>query len=445
MKSINKLAVSAVLALSSVSAASAAVTLFHVTGSTAFRAADVSAEVAICGGTNAFATYYGSSLTGASLSVVQNGANGSDTIRFENNFTGSIGGDQAIEIPISVTGFPLATGAGETPSQVSVAPTQTTLASGGNGSVSAPANTESAVPDVVFSDVNPATTGAAIIATASAGNNTPTVTVQSSVVGIIPFVFVGIATTDVTDFSSAVVTPQNFTFAWSVGQAPLSLFTGNVNDANTTVFPLGRDIDSGTRATALAETGFGLNGSGAIAVTGALSQNYPLDASNKIVGNDSTAGQIVGFETVPNETIDGIRQNGGNGGYASGGNLAKAVAKGFASTASASAAIAYLGVSDATTALGSTSTTLIPYNGVTFVPNVNTVANAQKIEQGQYTYWGYEYIVVKPTNSSIASQFVTEIVTDKLDQLASNGVILANMTVGRADDGLSVQPGESAP
>ncbi len=76
---------------------------------------------------------------------------------------------------------------------------------------------------------------------------------------------------------------------------------------------------------------------------------------------------------------------------------------------------------------------------------MNTVANAQKIEQGQYTYWGYEYIVVKPTNSSIASQFVTEIVTDKLDQLASNGVILANMTVGRADDGLSVEPGESAP
>ncbi len=104
MKSINKTALAALLALSSASLASAAT--YHVTGSTAYRVADVTAEVAVCGGATAKATYYGSSLTGANYSVVVNSAG---TIKFENYFNGSIAGDEALVDGVTKLPSPAAT------------------------------------------------------------------------------------------------------------------------------------------------------------------------------------------------------------------------------------------------------------------------------------------------------------------------------------------------
>ncbi len=125
------------LALSSASMASA-LTTYHVTGSTAFRVAVVSAEVAIAknsSGTPFATSFGGKALTSANISVVQDSAS-SPTIRFENNFTGSIAGLQALTDASTTVAFPTATGSGETPTTVSTTPTPTQAAAGGT-SVSA--------------------------------------------------------------------------------------------------------------------------------------------------------------------------------------------------------------------------------------------------------------------------------------------------------------------
>ncbi len=453
MKSINKMAVVAALALSSAGVASA--TTYHVTGSTAFRVADVSAEVAVIGAANAQATYWGAtSLTGANLSVVQK-SDGS--IKFENNFTGSIAGDQAIQVPIGVS-FPTAGGTGETPTGPLTAANLGTLAGASGGTqfaTGSPTATETVTPDIAFSDVQLAT-AKPVIALAAAPNNHTTVTVTAKTVGIVPFVFVANGTTDVySKLSGLSVDPQKFTYTWANGSAPLSLFTGVNADEATTVTPLGRDIDSGTRADALAETGYNLGGSGVNAVTVPVDQSYPLDASNNIIGNVSSAGPIAAFETVPEETVDGVDLAPGNGGYSSGGNLAKALSYQFASGSTNTAVIGYLGVSDAKSALTSGTASnrnpavLLAYNGSTFDPTSTAAANLAKIYEGQYTYWSTEFVVYtsagaagafSSTESSTNPTLHYELVTAHLDQLSSDGVVSTSLNVSRSGgDGSNIQ------
>jgi hypothetical protein len=454
MKSINKMAVVAALALSSVGVASA--TTYHVTGSTAFRAADVSAEVAVIGAANAQAVYWGSSLSGASISVVQS-SDGST--KFENHFTGSIAGVQAVQNTANLTvSFPTGTGT-ETPTGPLTAANTGSLtpASGGLGFTTtgaAPANTETVVADIAFSDVAKATCEA-VIKNAAAPANAAGTTVTFKTVGIVPFVFVANATTDLySRLSTLNVTPQNFTYTYVNGGSPLSIFTGLPGDETSTVTPLGRDIDSGTRADALAETGYNLGGSGTAAVVQAVSQSYPLDGSGNIIGNVSGAGVIAAFETVPEETVDGIDLLAGNGGYSSGGNLATALSYQF-NGGTGSVIIGYLGVSDATSALNVTASStrepavLLSYGGVKFDPTSTASTNLNKIYEGAYTYWSTESIVYTSVGAPIAFS-TTEgtshntlhyfLTTGQLDQLASDGIIQGNLHVSRSGgDGSNIQ------
>ena len=83
---------------------------------------------------------------------------------------------------------------------------------------------------------------------------------------------------------------------FQAGSEPLALFTGNASDT-TSIYAAGRDPDSGTRLTALAEIGQGL---GAQPVT----QYQPTNSSNAAVS--STTDTITSLIVTPAETVDGV-------------------------------------------------------------------------------------------------------------------------------------------
>jgi hypothetical protein len=307
-------------------------------------------------------------------------------------------------------------------------------------------------PDIAFSDVTFSTADQIIKASTDKTNNQPAGT---AIVGVVPFVFVANASTDVTDLAGLSMDPQKFTYTWqSQGSMLLSFFTGVNADEATTVYPLGRDVDSGTRGTALAETGYGLNGSGII--TSPVYQYYPYasttaannDTTTGVVGVDSTLSNptIAALNFVPAESIDGYSMPTGDGGYYSGGNLATGMSTTFASGVTNTVLVTYLGVSDAKSALTPTVTgtnnrqaaTLMAYNGVTFSPTASSATNSSLIYEGKYTFWGYEHLNYKSGASSISSSLQTSL-NSGVDQLSSNNVTIAGMEVSRSNDGQNVQ------
>jgi hypothetical protein len=494
MKSMNTLAAAAVLALTSAGMASAQ-TVYHVSGSTAFRAAVVSAEVAYCNANGtAYATYYAKStanpagnLNNSSVSVVQNGG-ATYSIRFENNFTGSIQGTESVVDGIafgsvnssgSNASFPNPqTGDADYPAATATAAvvsTNTPAAGGtyyqtdasGHSSTGAHAVTQAA--DIAFSDVSLSTADQIIGQTTHPTTTAPALNEQ---IGIVPFVFVANYSSDLTAarVTGLSMTPQTFTAVWNEPAFPeaLSLFTGNSADQAVQVLPLGRDVDSGTRGTALAETGYPLNlGSGHI--TSRVYQYYPYNSSTQSSSTliTSSGVKIESFGLVPSSSIAGYSMPQGDGGYNSGGQLSFAISNVIDGTANPNTVdMTYLGVFDAGNALAFTGTnvqppTLMAYNGTYFYPTsasataagVSTAQNLNAIYYGKYTYWSYENVFTNSTGSSVVGSFsagvggtapptnslTNYLYTQQYDSLAANGISYNGMQVSRTSDGGNVQ------
>jgi len=481
MKSINMLAAVAALALSSAGFASAQT--IHVTGSTAFRVAVVSAEVQVCGGLTAKASYFqNTSLTGSNYSIV---TNSSGSLVFTNFFNGSIAGDEALVDGVTTLGFPN----GSDLAPTTIASVGTASNGGANGAVESSTYTASsyafastpAKADIAMSDV--AFTTAQKIILASTDHTTVTPTTDNKV-GIIPFVFVLNPSTDVTSTVTGLsMDAQKFTYTWqSAGSAFLSFYTGNSADNATTIYPMGRDVDSGTRATALAETGYTLLGSGANAITLSVAQYFPYGSTSDVSGGDGGSGStsdivgwgatsavptfagaasgtaIAAFGLVPAESIDGYAMAQGDGGFYSGGNLATALSTVNSDTATVNGAgptvaIGYLGVSDAKSALTASGTNrvhgvLMNYNGAKIDPstgNPMSSTSISAIEQGQYTFWGTEHLFSKDNNaqgtglSTNVTAMINALTVSSLDEESSYGVTISAMAVSRSGDGLNVQ------
>ncbi len=195
-----------------------------------------------------------------------------------------------------------------------------------------------------------------------------TTPVSDTIIGVVPYVFVANGSSDVYGelSSSLSIDPQKFTYIWSsVASTTLSFLTGNSLDQATTIYPLGRDVDSGTRATALAETGYGLTGSGVIITP--VVQYYPYastgasSADNNttgVIGNDTTLTNptIAALNLVPANTVDGYTEVQGNGGYNAGGNAATGVSTSFAPGTTNTVIITYLGASDGKSAITASGT-----------------------------------------------------------------------------------------
>ncbi|HEX3799003.1 MAG TPA: hypothetical protein VH413_09910 [Verrucomicrobiae bacterium] len=172
-----------------------------------------------------------------------------------------------------------------------------------------------------------------------------------------------------------------------------AVFSGNSADNNNFVYVSGRDNSSGTRVNAFGNTEFGIFGVPSqieISTGGAMQDLNPPNGTYFGDFGFSSGGTLAG--TMGADTTTATDQIFGGTGFS---------------------VIAYLGVSDAATALTAGATEL-SYNGVPF-----SVAN---VEEGTYTFWGNEYICEK--NGAVAPA------TTVFSQLAGATGIASTIPVG---------------
>jgi hypothetical protein len=162
-----------------------------------------------------------------------------------------------------------------------------------------------------------------------------------------------------------------------LGFCPRAVFDGNPADVNDFVYVSGRDNQSGTRVNTFGDTGFGI-----------------FTPPNQIEMNNSGVMQLIGGNFA------------GDFGFSSGGTLAGTM--GADTTAQADnwnsvtgySVIAYMGVSDAATALTAGATELT-YNGVPF--------SSAAVKEGTYTFWGNEYIFKSPSVGAEAQSIFSKL------------------------------------
>lgn len=388
-----KILVAGLLAFSLAGVANAQ-TIIHITGSTAFRAGTHQAisDILQPGYT---VGYSGSSLPGASQAIFTGttyASNGAIPVIIKTSWSGSVGGIQTVSQQLTISTWL----------------TNTTPA-GAN----APANYDPpAVPEVCMSDVFQASTPF------------PTPVLQSTIVGIVPFKWVR---NNGAPATLTNITPQlAISLYTGTGSLPLAMFTGLNSDEGTNIYALGRDADSGTRLTAFAETGVG--------VLNNVQQYYPLNGSTIIKKGGTLV--VTGQEIVPASTVNGILYPVGDSGYSSGGDLAAAMTATGSATATGVKGfyVTYLGLPDAFTAENGNAVD-INYNGTAYSPTA--------VEEGQYTFWGYEHLDYRSGYSgngkTVADLLAAKILNVDAAVIPSGsvapGILLGSMRVQRFTDG----------
>ena len=205
----------------------------YITGSTAFRSAAVN-------GIDTVLAAGGGTIVRASDNAVFTSANA--VVAIKASWSGSAGGVQTV--------------AGAPAFNVRFLPDGATGTS--NPDPRIPGNpAEPAVPDVAMTDVFQA-------ATPFNGtfNGVTYATLTDNTVGVVTFVFAAsknfpLGTGSGTS-SSYSMTPQLAQALYPLGLIPLSMITGSAADHDIGVIATGRDFDSGTRLTTMAETGVGV-------------------------------------------------------------------------------------------------------------------------------------------------------------------------------------------
>jgi hypothetical protein len=396
------------LALSTLGVAQAQ-TVVHITGSTAFRTAVHTSITQILQPGFTYA-YVGSSFTGASEAIFTGTAiTNNIPVVIKTSWSGSLAGIETVSQAY--------------PSTVSTFLTNTTPQSTGGTSInSSSAQFDSpTIPEVCMNDGY------------QYDSQYPSPELVGQAVGVVSFKFVKNhgAPAGLTN-----MTPLLAQALWENGSLPLSMFTGNTADSNTLVFATGRDPDSGTRKTTFLETGIQSFDSALYPTT--VLQYEPTGANGVVNKSNPTA--ITGQVPWPAETVDNINFGTGNAGYSSGGDLATAMGQ-----TSAYIYITYLGLSDAATAEGLNGglSTDLAYNGVTF--------SDATVENGQYTYWTYEFLSYNQSSSPLAPSANVKAVANYLVQTiqaqnlsAANGLDvgenLSAMHVVRTQEGGIVVP-----
>jgi len=172
--------------------------------------------------------------------------------------------------------------------------TNNTLTAAGNRLTSPVYNDASVAPDAAFSDAAPSTIQAYLAAQAVPWSISG---YSEAVVGVNTFVFVKSVLSSGTSMSGTFNNITALQFRAAAQTMPLSIITGSAADGGITVAPMGRDEDSGTRITALAESGLG--------TTTLLQQIQPTaynNSSSHITGI-SVQNVGAGYTSVPTVTI----------------------------------------------------------------------------------------------------------------------------------------------
>lgn len=244
-------------------------------------------------------------------------------------------------------------------------------ADGGTWATSAPLTTHNGGRGITTPDLSMADTSQSVSLTSKA-----TFPLKDyGAVAVVPFTWMqGYAKTPYTTVTN-VTTAELAQII--VAENPLSLVTGNVNDANTQVAIIGRNKGSGTRVNmCLNSTSHPVGASVDQWAFGASYVNNTLT-----FGNSYTSGQ----------TLEEI----GNDGYDSGGSVATGLEVDGSAALDVNGnnvvLIGYLGMSDAKTAhtgtsgTGSGPATYLSLNGV--------FEGDQSVIQGDYSYWGTEHLL----------------------------------------------------
>ena len=221
-----------------------------------------------------------------------------------------------------------------------------------------------------------------------------------------------VSTTFVTPCPITNINTQAAQALYSNGTAKLSLFTGNSADNGVTVYAGGRDPDSGTRLTAFAEAGIG--------VDSAVTQYKPT-----VTGSTLTA-----IAPYPAITINGIFFDVGNSGESSGSTLRNYFSK--TTSAIGGHLVGYLGTGDSPTAINGGARELT-YNGVTY--------SDAAVKEGLYTFWCYEHVLYPTALNSAAVGSVgnkKKVLADSLANLIKTTyapIKISEMNCSRSSDG----------
>ena len=221
-------------------------------------------------------------------------------------------------------------------------------------------------------------------------SKTTTPTLTGTKIGIIPFVFVKNAQTNAPSdyFAFTNVTDVAFRSALKVGGIKVAQFTGNPADTNRSVYVSGRDNNSGTRVNTFADTGFGIKST--------ANQVNVSGSDNNFTLTPTTTGQASGGTLAKSTYLLGSAAS------AAGTNCLNGGTNGFY-------LIAYLGMYDADVATngpaqnGTNGAVVLSFNGVP--------ESTQAIAEGQYTFWGYEYLYQSKNNLSTGGSSLYTLLT----------------------------------
>jgi hypothetical protein len=419
MKTI-QLAMAGMLALS-IGGIASAQTIVNVSGSTAFRSLVVNTEVAVLShvgsnlpGGSATSAYNGSSLTGATYSIVHGYlSDGVTEVYFRNHWTGSAGG-----VADLTTG-------NTTLAQIPVSQTESV------GGTSGAATTDSAAPNVAMSDALAADVAAELATEGSQGVTDAGLITNSSglkdggtsgganggPVATVNFVPLLGALASGQSAPSALLTTglnqETLRTLVTYGSCPLSFVTNNPSDSTNFLIWVGRNEDSGTRIAYLGESRDGVTGSVSQFMAKQSGIAYPTSYTYSSLSADSSG--LTGFKLWPRNwdlnTIPSLNWNStGHSGYNGGGDVAAilgspdpVVATGFTdgiSNAPSGATgssnyyfVTVIGTHDAQAAVGN-GATILPYNGValSYTGGSGGTYNFAPIQNGQYSLWNQEHL-----------------------------------------------------
>ena len=425
MKSIKNLAVLAAIATVALGSASASVT--YVSGSTAFGGAAMPAIGQWASNNGGQVLAWDNATLGSAKSLLASYTNANGTNYISVKLNGSETGIQSAAAPAgtALIAFPNTNSTGLTISTISTNAT------------------------VAFSDT---------YQTASRFNGTYNGVTYSSLTGVsgAPGAdgIVGVTTFNWVaskNFPYTNMTVQFAKYILGAGYAPVSLLSGTLSDSNNGCFLIGRNIDSGTRITSFAETGFG---SLTTAKQYAWGTNWSTNSSGATISVSPVASENKLF-LWPKESINGVASGSvGNGGNSSGGTLCGYMAKvlnagtsqivdnranltqallassaNYSTFSGTNFLVGYAGRSDANGQVAN-GLVLMNYNGVE--NTTNNVAN------GGYTFWSYEhmYLGANATADDVAA--ANGIASTITANIAAPNVAYTAMKVQRSTDGGTV-------
>jgi len=190
------------------------------------------------------------------------------------------------------------------------------------------------------------------------------------------------------------ITPGLVRFIYGSSEALLSQFTGNPSDNGISVFPLGRNNSSGTRGTAMAESGYG----NVVAV-----DQYTATASGGVVTALTPSG---------------------NDGSSSGSGVKNALN----ATYGGGVLIGYVGASDF-----AVDGVELTWNGVAY--------SAQAIQEGEYSFWGYLHMNRMNSLTGVGLSFYNGLNTSIEATPMDDGLLQrSTMNVARDADGAPIYP-----